>query len=429
MGRRRAAEPTLTALQTFPERRVAASDEVLLAAKSSWPFLSYTSKVVAEKACGSSCRFPKDLSSMGGAINTTDVVIVNYGRADDVVSAVASLDGAPCQSIIVVDNSVAEGQAAELRLLAQRNGRVDLVVSPENLGFGRACNLAFERSGAETLLLLNPDARLRAGALQTLRNTLSSDSKLAGVAPRIDWTSEGDLVLPNLTAQSPISRIEQALACRFAKYAPKWFERRGERHALATRELMRRQEPFSVTALSGSILLLRRRSILELGTLFDPAYFMYFEDTDLSERLRKNGWRLCIEPRARGWHMWHNSPDKDGHMSRSERIFLKRHYPISDRLQQWLVPRIFADPWRNRENTSTVAKTFEECRKLLGPFWAITPLPMLHPAGVRCGDAPLPLSMEEWNLLDNGRWFALVDAEGGRQSRYWKSCSIDRVLT
>jgi hypothetical protein len=41
--------------------------------------------------------------------------------------------------------------------------------------------------------------------------------------------------------------------------------------------------------------------------IFDPAFFLYYEDTDLSWRLRLAGWDCWYEPSAVGWHEAHEA--------------------------------------------------------------------------------------------------------------------------
>lgn len=339
-----------------------------------------------------------------------DVFIVNHHGAADTLGALASLERAACGEVHIVDNSVDEREAQALREGIVGQSGVRLHVAAENLGFGRANNLAFAASRSPTLLLLNPDARLRPGALQRLSRTLAETPRAAAVAPRIDWTEEGELVLPNLSAQSPAFRIEQAWASRRAPRDFAAFARRGAAHAWRTMKAMGADEPFAAPALSGAVLLLRRDAVLDAGGLFDAAYFMFFEDTDLSRRLARRGWQRLVDPRARAWHRWHHRPDKAALMAQSERIYLQRWHRVGDALQRRIVPRLMADPWRGNTSTVPVLRSAADARAVLGPLWALTPLPMLHPAGVRASGAPLPISEEEWTLLDPGRWYAWVES-------------------
>ncbi len=61
--------------------------------------------------------------------------------------------------------------------------------------------------------------------------------------------------------------------------------------------------------LSGSCLLLRRKAFDEVDG-FDPAYFMYFEDVDLGDRLAKAGWSSVYCPSARAVHQGGHSTER-----------------------------------------------------------------------------------------------------------------------
>lgn len=346
-----------------------------------------------------------------GDAGRVEAILVNHHGASELLGALESLPWHELAAVHVVDNSADAAQASLLRTGLAGRPTAQLHVAGENLGFGRACNLAWAHTRAEFVLLLNPDARLREGALARLRETLAASPAAAAVAPRMDWTEEGHLVLPNLTPQSPVFRITQAAACRAAAYFPQAFAARGARWARRTMRAMGGERVFEAPALSGAVLLLRRRAVLEAAaawpepTLFDPAYFMFFEDTDLSQRLRQAGWRLLVDPRARAWHRWHHNPGKAALAAQSERIYLQRHHRWGDRLQQALVPRLWTDPFRADARPVPAVCSAEECRQRIGPLLALTPLPMLHPAGVRADGVPRAVSDEEWQLLDPGRWY------------------------
>ena len=56
-------------------------------------------------------------------------------------------------------------------------------------------------------------------------------------------------------------------------------------------------DPREVTAFSGCSVMVRREAFEKLGG-FDPAFFAYYEDTDLSWRMRKAGWKIMYEPKS-----------------------------------------------------------------------------------------------------------------------------------
>lgn len=347
-----------------------------------------------------------------------DVVIVNFNSASDTLAALASLPLKDCGTVFVVDNSVNADEAQRLRENTAHTPQVSLLVCAENLGFGRACNLAFAQSTSDLILLLNPDAQLRTGALQRLRQTLIDNPRLAAVAPRLDWTQEGHIVLPNLVSQSPAARLWQALMCRWGARFRNAFARRGARLAQRCARDMNAPHTLHATALSGAVLMLRRSAVQRAGGLFDPAYFMFFEDTDLSQRLTSAGFLLAVEPRACAWHAWRHRADKAALMAASEPVYMARHHASTYALAQQWVPRLFVDPWRDDHAAVPRVSSADDCRRVLGPLFAITPLPMLHPAGVRPDGVPRLLSDEEWGLMEPGRWYAWVDSDTPHQYQW-----------
>jgi GT2 family glycosyltransferase len=92
--------------------------------------------------------------------------------------------------------------------------------------------------------------------------------------------------------------------------------------------------------LTGASLLLRRKSIEEVG-LLDEAFFMYWEDVDLCFRLRKAGWKLAVARDSQVWHKESASVDAkriafDRYLWTSTVRFCDRHAPLS------LIPKVIA---------------------------------------------------------------------------------------
>ena len=90
--------------------------------------------------------------------------------------------------------------------------------------------------------------------------------------------------------------------------------------------------------LSGSCLLLRRRGVRRRSAGSIPAYFMYFEDVDLGDRLAEAGWSSVYCPSARAVHEGGHSTERapaamaDAH-HRSAYRYLSRRYPA-----RWQAP-------------------------------------------------------------------------------------------
>ncbi len=167
----------------------------------------------------------------------------------------AMLAGIPTGTpVVLVDNASKDGAA--LAKLAEAAG-TRLIRSPENRGFGVACNQGAAVAGTEFLLFLNPDAELQGDTLDQLVAAMARYPKASAMNPRI---TEAD--------GSP------------------YFKRRS--NLMPKSETMARGWPAAdceVTVLSGAALFVRRRDFEAVGG-FDRAIFLYHEDDDLSRRLR-----------------------------------------------------------------------------------------------------------------------------------------------
>lgn len=251
-------------------------------------------------------------------------ILVNYHGAALIAEAAHSLVGDPaCARIHVLDNSVCDTQAELLRQLLPPT--VELTICPDNLGFGGACNLAFNQCDSEFVLLLNPDARLLPGALSKLLHCLTQRPRAAAVGPRVYWDVRRQFLLPPTTYPSH----QAFLLDRLGECWPSLTRYRALRfRARAMREWQAR-EAFQVDALSGGHVLLRRGALLAAGGLFDPRFFMYWEDSDLMRRLQDRGFELWLEPAAEAIHLYEHSLGKDRLITQGWPAFAEKYFATS----------------------------------------------------------------------------------------------------
>ena len=93
------------------------------------------------------------------------ILIVNWNTRDTVLQCLDAIpngvDDDLRYEVIVVDNGSVDGSPAAL---ASRTD-ITLIQNSSNLGFAAAVNQAYQRAGAEFVLLLNSDVDMTAGAL------------------------------------------------------------------------------------------------------------------------------------------------------------------------------------------------------------------------------------------------------------------------
>lgn len=112
--------------------------------------------------------------------------IVNWNTKNDLRECLRALADHPytrgTQEVVVVDNGSHDGSADIVR---DEFPDAVLVANAANESYARGTNQALATATGDLLLLLNPDARVTAGALNTLADTLTTRPDLAAVAPRL----------------------------------------------------------------------------------------------------------------------------------------------------------------------------------------------------------------------------------------------------
>lgn len=356
-----------------------------------------------------------------------DVVIVNYRSAEDVARCLEVLGAWGDGSVWVVDNSEQASEAEALASLASTRPWVRLVMAPRNLGFGGGCNLAFEGSQASRLLLLNPDALIAPSDIRTLDAALDADASLAAVSPSTYWNRERTFLLPAPTVEGPLNTLRPRLMALSAPGARWWATRRIERER--RRAAVPAVRP--VRSLAAAVLLLRRDAVEAAGGLFDPGFFMFFEDADLSIRVRRAGYRLALVQAAHAVHEYRHRTSKAAPMAHSAQLYFAKHYP---RWLRWTRDlELVAPPpqttafERRCEPVGAFADAAAFNARVGAGVLAFSPTPWLWPALFRPLElAPRGFDDAEWALLEPGPYAALVvDGHAARWISFEKHPTAD----
>lgn len=217
------------------------------------------------------------------------VIVVTWNSAADIEPCLDSINFGHQFEIIVVDN--ASGDDTRQRL--EQWHHLTVIPNPANYGYARANNQGLAKATGEYVLLLNPDTVIDLGALDLLSDCLDANPRAAAAAPRLvnpDGTNQDSMrslptmidIFWDLTGLSrlfPRSRT-------FGRWRLRWFD------------YDRAQE---VEQPMASCLMFRRSVLVELGGL-DQRFPIFYNDVDLSRRLRDRGWTTLYVPEARVTH-------------------------------------------------------------------------------------------------------------------------------
>lgn len=199
--------------------------------------------------------------------------------------------------VIVVDNG---GSAWR----PPADDRISVVLAPSNLGYGRGHNAAFAlRAGhARFHVIANTDVSFAPHVLPELIDYLQRAPAVAAVAPRVRYP-DGRLQPTARLLPAPLDLLRRRLG-----------QRQRPRDAFV-RVGIDARKAMSLPFLSGCFLVVRADVLDRIGG-FDPRFFVYGEDVDLSRRLHREGPTVLL-------------PEVEiGHLFRSERAPSARRFAL-----------------------------------------------------------------------------------------------------
>jgi N-acetylglucosaminyl-diphospho-decaprenol L-rhamnosyltransferase len=232
------------------------------------------------------------------------VVTVTYSPGPHLDRFLGSLSHATERSVtvLIADNGSTDGAPEEA---LERYPNTRLLRTGANLGYGTAVNRAVAEmkkapENSEFLVVANPDVQWGPRSIDILLEAAARWPRAASLGPLI--RDPDGSVYPS--ARHLPSLIRGGM---HAVVGPLW---RSNPWTAAYRQQRLEPSEREVGWLSGSCLLLRRAAFDEVGG-FDERYFMYMEDVDLGDRLRKAGWQNVYVPTAEILHNKGHATGKD----------------------------------------------------------------------------------------------------------------------
>jgi GT2 family glycosyltransferase/glycosyltransferase involved in cell wall biosynthesis len=237
-----------------------------------------------------------------------------------------ALQEQPRLQTIVVDNGSTDGSVEMIR---ERFPEVELVELDENIGFGPANNVGFERCRGRYVLLLNSDAFLAKNALSELVAALTRHAAAGAVGARL-LNPDGSLQRSAWPFPTPWRAMLEALLL----HRP--LRRLGLIEDLGT---WAHDYERPVDYVIGACVLLRREALAEIGG-FDEAFWLYAEETDLEKRLAARGWSVIFTPAAVATHVGSaSSRESEQRLRRfysGQLRYMRKHHGRGGMVVTWL---------------------------------------------------------------------------------------------
>lgn len=156
--------------------------------------------------------------------------------------------------------------------------KITLLTGHGNPGYGGGNNLALQQTTSHYHLVLNPDVLLAENNISLALDYMNQHPQVGLLAP--DAVDEFD-------ERQYLAKRKPSLLVLLARAFPLGFMRKlmaQKLYRYEYRDIIPAQTPVEIELASGCYMFLRTSAAQQIGG-FDPDFFMYFEDFDLSRRL------------------------------------------------------------------------------------------------------------------------------------------------
>lgn len=214
------------------------------------------------------------------------IIIVNYKTKDKTLRSLEAISKSDLsgvtREIIVVDNN--SGDELE-RPIKEQYPYVKFIQTGENLGMGEGNNVGIKASKGEYIMVLNPDVYVEPDSIKKLYLYIKNRKDVGIVAPKL-LNSDGSL-------QCSCFRDYKLLTPLYRRTFLGNFKK-NHLDNFVMKDYDRKQVK-EVDWIMGSCFVVRKDVINKVGG-FSQRYFMYFEDTDLCKKIRKENFKVIYNP-------------------------------------------------------------------------------------------------------------------------------------
>lgn len=212
--------------------------------------------------------------------------------------------------IIVIDNNSRDNTVSIVTDFCTKNKKIKLITNKENVGYGSAISKTIEICESEFLAILNADVVLDKQWTTALLSALRSNEQI--------MSASGTVYFPNGELQSTGGMMDKygAVVQRESKI-------------FHSRKIQTRSFFYN----DGSSFIVKRKIFQE--TYFDPKLFLYYEDVDLSWKIRMLNYKVEHIPTAISYHnAGHSSSDmtlfKFYHIARNRIYICQKNYSLKN---------------------------------------------------------------------------------------------------
>jgi len=246
------------------------------------------------------------------------IVTVNFNQPKVTEELLATIPVAEDMEVIVIDNGSDTDHTAEWRT---KYPAIKFIRSEENLGFAGGNNIGLKAAKGDYLFLVNNDTEFTPDLVQKLADVLDEHPEAGMISPKIKYFSNKNMI-------------------QYAGYTPLNFYT-CRNTCIGLREIDKGQYDNYIGATAychGSAMMVRKEAIEKAG-LMNENFFLYYEELDWCEHIKRAGYQAWVCTEA---VIYHKESVSVGKKSRMKEYFMNRNRILFIRRNaSWLKKAVF----------------------------------------------------------------------------------------
>jgi GT2 family glycosyltransferase len=264
-------------------------------------------------------------------MSSVTIITVNFNQkqvTESLLNSIFSKNTFHPLEIIVVDNASKDNPTEGWR---KKYPSVKFIRSDKNLGFAGGNNLGVKEATGDYLFFINNDTEITSHLIEGLVTTLDSDPTVGMVSPKIKYFDKPDMLqYAGFTTMNYLTARNHCIG-QFEIDNGQYDDTSGE-----------------TGYCHGAAMMVRREAMNKAGLMAEH-YFLYYEEMDWCERIRKAGYKIMLNMQVQIYHkesvsVGVNSPLKEYFMNRNRILFIRRNCGFAIRSIFWLYFLVVVTP-------------------------------------------------------------------------------------
>jgi len=238
------------------------------------------------------------------------IITINYNQVRFTLELLESLKHItyPSVEVIVVDNCSSEDPTQKIQ---KEHPHVKVIRSEENLGFAGGNNLGIQASEGEYIMFLNNDTEVASNFLEPLVDVFEKFPDAGMASSKLLYFGTD-----NIIQYAGCKRVNH-LTGRDERIG--WMERDNGQH-----------DQLRETELAHGAAMMVSRRVIEKAGLMPELFFLYYEEIDWCETIKRHGFKIYFTPESKVYHkesmsVGKNSTLKTYYLTRNRLLYMRRN--------------------------------------------------------------------------------------------------------